>query len=233
MLASIFLLQAVETTEVVEEVSTKATLTIWQMIKAGGWSGMLIIGILFVLSIIAIYMYVERMEAIRTASKMDKNFINNIKDLVSEGKLKQAKSLCKSENTPVSRLVEKGIDRIGKPLNDISSAIENAGKIEVYNLEHGVSKLAMIAGASPMLGFLGTVVGMVIAFQEMATAGGQVEITQLSGGISTAMTTTVAGLIVGIMAYMFYNLLVVRINRVINQIEVTTTEFLDLLNEPA
>ena len=150
-----------------------------------------------------------------------------------QGKLKQAKSVCQQEDTAVARLISKGIDKIGKPLNDISSSIENSGKLEVFALESGISRLAMISGVGPMLGFLGTVVGMVIAFQQMANAGGQVEIQDLSGGISTAMTTTVAGLIVGIMAYIFYNLLVVRINKVVNQLEVSATEFLDLLSEPA
>ncbi|MDD4820504.1 MAG: MotA/TolQ/ExbB proton channel family protein [Flavobacteriales bacterium] len=209
------------------------TQTIWDMIQSGGWSGMVIIGILFIMSIISIYLFAERTSAINRESKVDVHFINNIKMLISEGKLKQAKILCAEQNTAVSRLISKGIDRIGKPLEDISSSIENSGKQEVFTLESGISRLAMISGVGPMLGFLGTVVGMVIAFQQMANAGGQVEILDLSGGISTAMTTTVAGLIVGIMAYIFYNLLVVRINKVINQIEVSTTEFLDLLSEPA
>ncbi len=215
------------------EVSVEKTQTIWQMIQSGGWSGMVIIGILFVLSIISIYLFTERTSAINREAKLDANFMNNIKMLVSDGKLKQAKDLCAQQDTAVSRLIAKGIDRIGKPLEDISSSIENSGKQEVFNMESGISHLAMISSVAPMLGFLGTVVGMVIAFQSMANAGGQVEIQDLSGGISTAMTTTVAGLIVGIMASMFYNLLVSRINKVVNRIEVSITEFLDLLSEPA
>ena len=214
------------------DVPVVKTQTIWDMIASGGWSGITIIAILFVMSIIAIYVFVERTSAINRASKVDSNFMNTIKMLVSEGKLKQAKSVCQQEDTAVARLISKGIDKIGKPLNDISSSIENSGKLEVFALESGISRLAMISGVGPMLGFLGTVVGMVIAFQQMANAGGQVEIQDLSGGISTAMTTTVAGLIVGIMAYIFYNLLVVRINKVVNQLEVSATEFLDLLSEP-
>lgn len=209
------------------------TQTIWDMIVSGGWSGVAIIAMEFVMSILAVYIFVERSSLIKTAAKADSRFMDTIKSLVSAGKLTEAKAMCDRENTVESRIMKKGISKIGKPLEDISTAIENTGKLEIYTLEGNISRLAMIAGAAPMLGFLGTVVGMVIAFQSMANAGGQVEIQDLSGGISTAMTTTVAGLIVGIMAYIFYNLLVGRIQKVINRIEVSAADFLDLLSEPA
>ena len=209
------------------------TQTIWDMIVSGGWSGVAIIAMEFVMSVLAVYIFVERSSLIKTASKADPRFMDTIKSLVSAGKLTEAKAICDRENTVESRIMKKGISKIGKPLEDISTAIKNTGKLEIYTLEGNISRLAMIAGAAPMLGFLGTVVGMVIAFQSMANAGGQVEIQDLSGGISTAMTTTVAGLIVGIMAYIFYNLLVGRIQKVINRIEVSAADFLDLLSEPA
>ena len=209
------------------------TQTIWDMIVSGGWSGVAIIAMEFVMSVLAVYIFVERSSLIKTAAKADPRFMDTIKSLVSAGKLTEAKAICDRENTLESRIMKKGISKIGKPLEDISTAIENTGKLEIYTLEGNISRLAMIAGAAPMLGFLGTVVGMVVAFQSMANAGGQVEIQDLSGGISTAMTTTVAGLIVGIMAYIFYNLLVGRIQKVINRIEVSAADFLDLLSEPA
>ena len=209
------------------------TQTIWDMIVSGGWSGVAIIAMEFVISVLAVYIFVERSSLIKTAAKADPRFMDTIKSLVSAGKLNEAMAMCDRENTVESRIMKKGISKIGKPLEDISTAIENTGKLEIYTLEGNISRLAMIAGAAPMLGFLGTVVGMVIAFQSMANAGGQVEIQDLSGGISTAMTTTVAGLIVGIMAYIFYNLLVGRIQKVINRIEVSAADFLDLLSEPA
>jgi biopolymer transport protein ExbB len=148
-------------------------------------------------------------------------------------KIEGAQSLCLSENKPVARLVAKGISRIGRPLEDINTAIENAGRLEVYKLEKNVSVLATIAGAAPMIGFLGTVIGMIIAIHEIANAGGQIDIKMLSDGLYTAMTTTVAGLIVGIIAYITYNHLVVRTDKVVYQMEATSVDFLDLLNEPA
>ncbi len=198
----------------------------------GGIGGHIITAILFVLLAVALYIYFERFFAIKSASKVDKNFMNQIKEYISDGKLESAKALCKSTNTPTARLIEKGISRIGKPLDDINIAIETAGKLEVYQLEKNVSVLATIAGAAPMIGFLGTVIGMIIAIHEIANAGGQIDIKMLSDGLYTAMTTTVAGLIVGIIAYITYNHLVVRTNKVVYQMEAKSVEFLDLLNEP-
>jgi biopolymer transport protein ExbB len=181
---------------------------------------------------VGLYIYFERYFAIKSASKIDENFMNQIKDFVSNGKLEAADALCKSKNTPTARLICKGISRIGKPLDDINTAIETAGKLEVYQLEKNVSVLATIAGAAPMIGFLGTVIGMIIAIHEIANAGGQIDIKMLSDGLYTAMTTTVAGLIVGIIAYVTYNHLVVRTDKVVYQMEAKSVEFLDLLNEP-
>jgi biopolymer transport protein ExbB len=163
---------------------------------------------------------------------MDGNFMNQIRDNVASGNIQAAKVLCASQNTPVSRLTEKGISRIGSPLDDINTAIENAGRLEVYSLEKNVSVLATIAGAAPMIGFLGTVIGMVLAFHQLATSSGQAEMGTLAEGIYTAMTTTVAGLIVGIIAYIGYNHLVVKTDKVVHQMEATAVDFLDILNEP-
>ncbi len=212
--------------------STEKTLSIVELIKSGGTAGQVIILVLFVLLIVASYIYFERIFAIKAASKIDTNFMNQIKDHVSNGKIDSAQVLCAQVNSPVSRLINKGITRIGKPLEDINTAIENAGKLEVYGLEKNVSVLATISGAAPMIGFLGTVVGMILAIFELANAGGQIDIELLSKGLYTAMTTTVAGLIVGIVGYIAYNHLVVRTNKVIHQMEAHSVEFLDLLNEP-
>jgi biopolymer transport protein ExbB len=219
--------------ELIEEtVSKEKTLSIYQLIMDGGLGGQIIIALLFVLLSVALYIYFERFFAIKAASKVDKNFMNQIKDYVSNGKLESAKTLCESKNTPTSRLIKKGISRIGKPLEDINTAIETTGKLEIYELEKNVSVLATIAGAAPMIGFLGTVIGMIVAIHEIANAGGQIDIKMLSDGLYTAMTTTVAGLIVGIIAYITYNHLVVRTNKVVYQMEAKSVEFLDLLNEP-
>ena len=218
--------------EIIEEGSQEKTLSIYNLIMDGGIGGQIIIAILFVLLAVALYIYFERFFAIKAASKVDKNFMNQIKDHVMNGKLESAKSLCDNATTPAARLIGKGISRIGKPLEDINKAIENAGKLEVYQLEKNVSVLATIAGAAPMIGFLGTVIGMIVAIHEIANSGGQIDIKMLSDGLYTAMTTTVAGLIVGIIAYITYNHLVVRTDKVVYQMEAKSVEFLDLLNEP-
>ncbi len=221
-----------ETPGVLEAISDEKTLSIYKLIVDGGLGGQIIISILFVLLAVSLYIYFERFFAIKAASKVDKNFMNQIKDYVSNGKLDAATVLCKKTNSPTARLIEKGISRIGKPLEDINKAIENAGKLEVYQLERNVSVIATIAGAAPMIGFLGTVIGMIVAIHEIANAGGQIDIKLLSDGLYTAMTTTVAGLIVGIIAYITYNHIVVRTDKVMYQMEAKTVEFLDLLNEP-
>ena len=212
--------------------STEKTLSIIELISSGGLAGQIIIAILFLLLIVAIYIYFERIFAIKEASKVDANFMNQIKDHVSNGKIESAQALCTQVNSPVSRLINKGISRIGKPLEDINTAIENAGRLEIYGLEKNVSVLATISGAAPMIGFLGTVIGMILAIFELANAGGTIEMDTLASGLYTAMTTTVAGLIVGIVGYIAYNHLVVRTNKVVYQMEANSVEFLDHLNEP-
>jgi biopolymer transport protein ExbB len=211
---------------------TEKTLSIMELIINGGTGGVIIIGTLAILLFVALYVYFERLFAIKAASKYDTNFMNQIRDNIATGNLQAAKVLCVQHSTPVSRLTEKGISRIGSPLDDINTAIENAGRLEVYKLEKNVSLLATIAGAAPMIGFLGTVIGMVLAFHQLATSSGQAEMGLLAEGIYTAMTTTVAGLIVGIIAYMGYNHLVVKTDKVVHQMEATAVDFLDLLNEP-
>ena len=212
--------------------SVEKTLSIIELIRSGGTAGLTIILLLFVLLMVASYIYFERLFAIKAASKVDSNFMNQIKDYISNGKVDSAQVLCAQVNSPVSRLISKGITRIGKPLEDINTAIENAGRLEVYGLEKNVSVLATISGAAPMIGFLGTVIGMILAIFELANAGGTIQMDVLASGLYTAMTTTVAGLIVGILAYITYNHLVVRTNKVIHQMEATSVEFLDHLNEP-
>jgi biopolymer transport protein ExbB len=208
------------------------TLSIIELITSGGTSGMVIILILFLLLIVATYIYFERIFAIKAASKVDSNFMNQIKDHVSNGKIDSAQMLCAQQNSPVSRLIAKGITRIGKPLEDINTAIENAGRLEIYSLEKHVSILATISGVAPMIGFLGTVIGMILSIFEIANSGGSIDIKSLADGLYTAMTTTVGGLIVGIVAYVAYNHLVVRTNKVVYQMEANSVEFLDHLNEP-
>ena len=215
-----------------EIVSEEKTLSIYKLIMDGGVGGQIIIAILFTLLAVGLYIYFERFFAIKAASKVDEHFMDQIRDYVSNGKLEAASALCEKKNTPTARLIRKGISRIGKPLEDINTAIETAGKLEVYQLEKNVSVLATIAGAAPMIGFLGTVIGMIIAIHEIANAGGQIDIKMLSDGLYTAMTTTVAGLIVGIIAYITYNHLVVRTDKVVYQMEAMSVDFLDLLNEP-
>ena len=216
-----------------EQVSEEKTLSFIDLLFGGGLAGQIIIIILAVLLFAAMYIYFERLFAIKGASKTDKNFMSQIKDHVTDGKIESAQNRCTQENSPVARLTEKGISRIGSPLEDINTAIENAGRLEVYKLEKNVSILATIAGAAPMIGFLGTVIGMVIAFHELATSGGQAEMGLLAEGIYTAMTTTVCGLIVGIIAYIGYNHLVVKTDKIVHQMEATAVDFLDLLNEPS
>jgi len=224
---------ASEAVENLEPIVEEKTLSIMELLMDGGMAGQIIIGVLFVLLFVAVYLYFERLFAIKAATHYDRNFMNQIKENVTSGNIQAAKDLCAQQNTPVSRLTEKGISKIGNPLEDINTAIENAGRLEVYKLEKNVSILATIAGAAPMIGFLGTVIGMVLAFHTLATSSGQAEMGTLAEGIYTAMTTTVAGLIVGIIAYIGYNHIVVKTDKVVHQMEATAVDFLDLLNEPA
>ena len=216
--------------ESAEQIPTEVTISVLELIAGGGWYIMVPLGIL---SVIAIYIFIERFLAIRKVDKEDPTFMNQIKDFIIEGKIDSAKNLCKDTMSPFAKMIEKGILRIGKPLGDITTAVENVGKLEIYKLEKSLSTLATIAGAAPMIGFLGTVIGMINTFHQMYTAGNSVEIDQLSGGIMQAMVTTAAGLIIGIIAYVGYNVLVARVEKVVYKMESTTIEFMDLLQEPA
>jgi biopolymer transport protein ExbB len=217
----------------VTSLQTEKTLSLFELIKNGGLGGQLIIGVLFVLLLMVTYIYFERLFAIRSAVKVTPNFMPQIRSFVMNGKLDGAQQLCVQENVPVARLISKGLSRIGRPLDDINTAIENAGRLEVYQLEKNISILATISGAAPMLGFLGTVIGMILSIFEISNAGGNIDMQLLADGLYTAMTTTVAGLIVGIVGYICYNHLVVKINKAVYQMEASSLEFLDLLNEPA
>ena len=189
--------------------------------------------VLLLLSIMAIYIFGNKYWLIRKAGKMDKNFMNDIHDLIHDGKINSALELCRQYDSPIARLVEKGIERIGRPLQDIQTAVENMGNVEVARLEKGLPMLATIAGGAPMIGFLGTVTGMIEAFFRMSTAGNNIDITLLSGGIYEAMVTTVGGLFVGIIAYFGYNFLTSQISNLVFKMENTTIEFIDMLHEPS
>jgi len=207
---------------------TEYSMPLWDLTLKGGW----IMIPIAVLSVIAVYIFVERYFAIRKAAKTDENFMNRIKDYIHDGKIDSALTLCQSTDSPIARMIEKGIQRIGRPLNDIHTAIENVGRLEVFKLERGLPSLATAAGGGPMIGFLGTVTGMIRAFYDMTMAGNNIDIQVLSSGIYEALVTTVAGLVVGIIAYFAYNVLVANIETVVNDLEAHTTEFMDLLNEP-
>ena len=204
-------------------------MNLFDMAVKGGW----IMIVLAVLSIICFYILFERNYIIRKAGKEDPMFMERIKDYIHSGEIKAALGYCRTINTPSARMIEKGINRLGRPINDVQAAIENVGNIEIAKLEKGLAMMATIAGGAPMLGFLGTVTGMVRSFYEMANAGsGNIDITLLSGGIYEAMITTVGGLIVGIIAMFAYNYLVMLVDRIVNKMEARTFEFMDLLNEP-
>lgn len=200
-----------------------------EMASKGGW----LMLVLLLLSIVAIYLFGQKWWMIHQAYKIDNNFMNDIRDYIHAGKIKSAITLCQKYDSPVARLVEKGIERIGRPLSDIQTAVENMGNVEVARLEKGLPYLATISGGAPMIGFLGTVLGMVQAFFNMANAGNNIDITLLSSGIYTAMITTVGGLIVGLLAYFGYNYLSSNISDLVFKMESTTIEFMDLLHEPA
>ena len=228
-----FLLQTPDAADILEQLSVETaaeptTMGLGELILAGGW---LMIP-LAILGAVSIYIFVERFVAIRKASNFDMNFISNIKEYIYDGKISAAVQMCKNTDTPIARMIEKGIERIGRPLNDVHSSIENVANLEVSKLESGLPFLATIAGGAPMIGFLGTVIGMVQAFMNMSQGGGTVDISMLASGMYTAMVTTVAGLIVGIPAYFGYNYLVARIEKLVFQMEANSIAFMDLLNQP-
>lgn len=211
------------------EEPAQESLKLFGLIMKGGFI-LIPIGIL---SIIAVYIFFDRFMAIKKASQVDNKFMLNIKDFVTNGNIEAAKSMARNTDSPIARMVEKGLMRIGRPLNDITTSIENVGRLEIYKLENKLSTLATISGAAPMLGFLGTVTGMIRAFYNIANAGNNINPGMLAGGIYEAMVTTAAGLAVGIVAYVCYNYLISMVEKVVHQMEATTVEFIDLLQEPA
>jgi len=227
MISAAILLQGTPVTEATE-VTKEATMSLADLYLAGGW----VMYLITLLSFVALYIFIERYLVIKKASKSDANFMNRIKDYMYEGKVDAALQLCRRTDSPQARMVEKGITRLGRPLADVTVAIENVGRLEIHKLEKRFPTLATIAGAAPLMGFFGTVIGMVQAFYEMSQAGSSLDISTLSGGIYTALITTVGGLILGILAYFGYNQLVVKVENVVFQLETTSTEFLDILNEP-
>jgi biopolymer transport protein ExbB len=211
-----------------DPVITEEKISLLSLLLKGGYF-MIPIGALLA---IAIYITIERFLTISKAGRVDKDFMRNIKDYVVNGKIAAARDLCQKNDTPAARMIDKGISRIGKPLDNIQVAIENVGKLEVFRLEKGLATLATISGAGPMIGFLGTVTGMINAFFEMANAGQNIDVSLLAGGIYEALITTVGGLIVGIVAFIAYNQLVSMVDKVVNKMEATSIEFIDLLQEP-
>lgn len=214
-----------------KEVMTK-DVSVYDMIVSGGLFGIVIMAVLFLLFLAAFYLFIERYLTIKRSSQTDENFIHHIRDFVYDNKIDSAVELCRRTNSPEARMIQKGLQRIGRPLKEISDAIENTGKLEVYKLERNINYLATIAGAAPMIGFLGTVIGMIMAFAEIANTEGQVDPKLLSSGIYVAMLTTAAGLIVGILAYLFYNFLVMKVDKSVHSMESSVTDFLDVLNKP-
>ena len=232
---STILLQVPDAAAVVPDTLSQAApqvieqeLSVWDLCLKGGF----IMIPLLALSLVCIYILVERSLVLKAALKEDRTFMKRIKDYITEGEFESAMKLCKNTNTPYARLIQKGVSRIGRPMNDVLVAIEKVGNLEVARLEKGFSWLATTAAGAPMIGFLGTVIGMVEAFFALASAGGSANVSILANGIYEALVTTVAGLIVGIIAMFAYNYLVSRVNRVMNQLEAKTMEFMDLLNEP-
>ena len=219
----IHLLQAAETVaNGVDEIG------LWELFGKGGW----LMWVLLLLGGLTIFIFVERFLAIRNASGVDMNFMNRIRDYIYDGKIEAAVDLCKKTDTPIARMVEKGIERLGRPMNDVQTAIENVANLEVSKLENGLPFLATIAGGAPMIGFLGTVLGMVRTFMDMSAAGGTVDMAMLAGGMYIAMVTTVGGLVVGIPAYFGYNYLVARIEKLVFRMEANSIAFMDILNQP-
>ncbi len=220
-----------QSTDIVREPVQEGSQSLFDIIRSGGPIGMIIVTIQILMSFIAFYIFIERYLTIKKAAQIDESFMNNIRFNVQSGNIQGAKSLCQATDSPVARMVEKGLMRIGKPLRDIDAAIENVGNLEIFKLEKNLSTLASIAGASPMLGFLGTVTGMIIAFYKMASEQ-NVTPNVLAGGIYQALLTTAFGLVVGIFALVAYNVLVANVDKVVFKMERSTTEFMDLLQEP-
>lgn len=221
---------AQNTVATAEPAAEQITISFWEMCLKGGW----IMVPLALLLLMAIYIFIERLVVISRANRENSMFMNRIKDYVYDGKLEAAVKLCRDADSPSAHMIEKGISRLGRPMADVQVAVENVGNLEIAKLEKGLGLLATVSGGAPMMGFLGTVLGMVQAFFEMEQAGGNtINLSQLAGGIYTAMVTTVAGLIIGVIAYFAYNFLVGKVNSVVRRLEMRSMEFMDLLNEPA
>ena len=219
-----------QTAEVVEQVTEAGQMSLWELFNSGGW----LMWVLLALGGVTIFIFVERFVAIRKASKgMNMGFMNRIRDAISDGNIRAAIDMCRRSDTPIARMVEKGIERLGRPMADVQSAIENVANLDVSRLENGLPFLATIAGGAPMIGFLGTVMGMVQTFMDMSAAGGTVDMALLSGGMYVAMVTTVGGLLVGIPAYFGYNYLVAAIEKLVFRMEANSIAFMDILNQPA
>ena len=213
---------------VAEQTATEpATMSLWELACAGGW----IMIVLLLLSLVAIYVFVAKYIELRKVNRPDDSFIARIKDYLQMGRKDSAIALCKEKNTPEARMIEKGLKRLGQPASEVLPAIENVGSYEVGRLERGLPLLATIAAGAPMIGFLGTVTGMVQAFFDLANASGGIDISLLSSGIYQALVTTVGGLIVGIVTLFLYNYLVGQINRIVNRLEANTLDFMDVINE--
>ena len=210
-------------TEVVEVANE---MNLWDMAVKGGW----IMIVLALLSVLCVYIFVERLMVIRKAAKVDPMFMERIRDYVKTDEMKSAINYCRVTNSPMSNMIEKGLERLDRPAAEVQATLENAGNLEVAKLEKGLSIMATISGGAPMIGFLGTVLGMVKAFWGMANAGNNIDITLLSSGIYEAMITTVGGLVVGIIAMFAYNYLVSRVDDVTNMLEAQTLAFMDLKN---
>ncbi|MBP5550322.1 MAG: MotA/TolQ/ExbB proton channel family protein [Bacteroidales bacterium] len=239
MISNLLFIQSDSVAEVINEAAQGASAAApavteqsFDLLSMAAKGGFLMI-VLAILSVIAIYIFGQKWWLIQKAGQIDKNFMKDIRDYIHDGKIKSAIDLCEHYDSPVARLVQKGIERIGRPLSDIQASVENTGNAEIARLEKGLPMLATIAGGAPMIGFLGTVIGMVQAFFNMYTAGSNVDISTLSGGIFTAMITTVGGLVVGIIAYFGYNFLTSKISNLVFKMENATIEFMDVLHEPA
>ena len=218
--------QSSNSTDSLETIQEK-TLSIIELMTSGGTGGNIIMIVLGILSVFAVYILIERIFSLNNANKESEDFLKEIHILIKQKKYNEAITACREENSNISRMIEKGIKRIDKSFNEIHSAMENQGKIEVNKLEHNLTNLATISGAAPMIGFLGTVIGMILAFHDMASAGGNIDVEMLSKGIYTAMITTVAGLTVGIISYISYNFLLSKIDKIVFSMENASSEFLD------
>ena len=225
--------QVTETAQTITDNASASSVGIWDLCFGGGTFSVILMCLLMALFCVMVFIFVDRFIAIRKATTIDKHFMNRIRDYISEGNINAAIDLCRRTNSPIARMVEKGIERIGRPMGDIQTSIENVANVEVAKLETTLPWLSSIAGGAPMIGFLGTVVGMVQVFMNMqANNSGAIELSQLSEGMYVAMVTTVGGLIVGIPAYFAHNYLVARVEKMVFRMEATTIAFMDILNQP-